>query len=81
MTSVHEGKKPFKCHICDICFILKSTFKNHVALVPEGNKSFKCGTCNKDFTHDKDLRQLVNSDHGGKEPLKCDIFVAYFADK
>ena len=61
MTSVHKGKKPFKCHICDL--------------------SFKCGTCNKDFTSDKDLRQLVNSVHEGKKPLKCDICVAYFADK
>ena len=38
VASVHEGKKPFKCDICDRSFSLKSHMNRHVASVHEGKK-------------------------------------------
>ena len=38
VVSVHEGKKPFKCEICDYSCSLKRTLKKHVAAVHEGEK-------------------------------------------
>ena len=42
ITSVHEGKKPFKCEFCEYTTAYKSDMKKHVALVHEGKKPFKC---------------------------------------
>jgi len=36
VTSVHEGKKPFKCEICDVQFGVKHGLNEHVASVHEG---------------------------------------------
>ena len=33
ISSDHEGKKPFKCEICDYSFSRKSAMKTHVASV------------------------------------------------
>ena len=33
MVSVHEGKKPFECTICDASFALKHHMKGHIASV------------------------------------------------
>ena len=34
-ASVHEGKKPFKCEVCDYRSSQKGGLKKHVALVHE----------------------------------------------
>ena len=45
MLSVHKGKKPFKCDICDVCFTHKHDLKYHTEYVHEGNTPFKCDMC------------------------------------
>ena len=40
IASVHEGKKPFKCSICDYTFAQKKTLTNHISSVHEGKKAF-----------------------------------------
>ena len=35
IASVHEGKKPFKCEICDDQFKLKHELNEHIASVHE----------------------------------------------
>ena len=45
VESVHEGKKPFKCDICDYSSSQKGHLKTHVASVHEGQKTFKCHIC------------------------------------
>ena len=35
IASVHEGKKPFKCEICDDQFELKHELNEHIASVHE----------------------------------------------
>ena len=37
IASVHEGKKPFKCDICDYSFSEKSSMNKHVKSVHGGN--------------------------------------------
>ena len=48
-VAVHEGKKPFKCIICEKYFSNKGTLNNHVASVHEGIKPFKCDICETRF--------------------------------
>ena len=48
VSSVHEGKKPFKCDFCDYSCSRKGDMNRHVSTVYESKKSFKCGIC--DYT-------------------------------
>ena len=32
IETVHEGKKPFKCNICDAGFVSKGDLNRHIAL-------------------------------------------------
>jgi hypothetical protein len=45
VASVHEGKKPFKCEVCDYSCSQKSIMKSHVVSAHEGKKPFKCNIC------------------------------------
>ena len=38
VATVHEGKKQFKCDICNTKFGIKSDLNRHVATVHEGKK-------------------------------------------
>ena len=44
VASVHEGKKPFKCDMCDYSFSLKNTMKRHVMTVHGGKKPSQKGS-------------------------------------
>ena len=41
IASVHEGKKQFKCELCDHSFNQNAHMKTHVTSVHEGKKPFK----------------------------------------
>ena len=45
VASVHKGKKPFKCDICDYRYPVKTKMKTYFASVHEGYKPFKLNTC------------------------------------
>ena len=45
VASGYEGKKPFKCDICDYRYPVKTKMKTYFALVHEGYKPFKLNTC------------------------------------
>ena len=43
ISEIHEeGKKPFKCDICDQSFTQKSISKRHIENTHDENKTFKC---------------------------------------
>ena len=50
VATVYEGKKQFKCDICDSKFGVKGKLNVHVTTVLEGKKQFKCDICNVEFT-------------------------------
>ena len=54
MASVHDGKKPFKCEICNVAFTQK-----HMASVHEGNKSFNCNNCDACFAQNNSLNEHI----------------------
>ena len=43
--SVHRGKKPFKCNICDAAFARKQNLIGHIESVHGEMKPFKCNAC------------------------------------
>ena len=49
IATVHEGKKQFKCDICNANFGQKGDRNRHVTTVHEGKKPFKCDICNAKF--------------------------------
>lgn len=64
VATVHEGKKQFKCAICDVKFGHKSHLNQHVITVHEGKKKFKCNIFNANFgeknkSHIRTLKSAV----------------------
>ena len=68
VTSVHEGKKPFKCDICSRGFGVKGNLNDHVKEVHEGKKPFKCDICDTKFARKSHLKNHITSVH---EQLKA----------
>ena len=65
-----EGKKLFKCDICDQSFSQKGNLTKHTASVHDSNKSFKCGICDHNFCQKANLKIHVAEIHEGKKPKK-----------
>ena len=87
---VNEGKKPFKCEICNLSFATKISKFCHETnvhiekhLSREGKvhteEKFKCETCDKVFTARRSLRDHKVSVHDGKKRFKCEICNLNFA--
>ena len=53
IVSVHEGKKPFKCDMCDAN--LKQ--QGHIASVHENKKPFRCEICSISFGRKPNLKK------------------------
>ena len=45
IAKVHEGKKPFKCSICDYIFSQKEDFTRHIVSVHDNKKPYRCSIC------------------------------------
>ncbi|QLG72267.1 hypothetical protein HG535_0C06220 [Zygotorulaspora mrakii] len=54
--SVHQGIKPFKCHICERSFAKKSHLERHL-LSHSAEKPFHCSYCDKSFTTSQQLKR------------------------
>ena len=73
ISLVHEGKKPFKCEVCDYSCSQRSTMNVHVASVHERKKPFKCNICDYSCSQKGNMERHVSMVHEKKKPFKCDI--------
>ena len=55
IESVHEGKKPFHCTICDSSFRRNTHLTRHIASVHEKAKPFSCDICHMSFARKQNL--------------------------
>ena len=81
VASVHEGKKPHKCIICNTTFAQKCNLKSHIDSVHEMKKPFKCNICDISFAKKSKLKVHVSRVHEGLKPFRCNICDACFASK
>ena len=49
-ASIHEGRKPFKCEVCEKSFAEKSKLGSHMLSVHDRKKPFNCKECDKTFS-------------------------------
>ena len=45
VSSVHKGKKPYQCDMCDASFAQKQQLQIHIASVHERKKPYNCDMC------------------------------------
>jgi uncharacterized Zn-finger protein len=67
---VHEGKKPFKCTLCDTSFTKKALMVTHIASIHEGKKPFSCSICNS-TSKKAAMEKHIESIHEKKRPYEC----------
>ena len=63
IESVHDGKKAFKCNICDASFSQKGNLNVHIDSVHEEMKPFKCKICDASFSRKATLKRHIESVH------------------
>ena len=66
VSSIHDGKKPFKCIICDISYAYKKDLNDHKAAAHEIAMPYSCVNCNSGFFRKQELLEHVSSSHEGK---------------
>ena len=79
--SVHEGKKQFKCEICDYSSSRKGNLKLHVASVHEKNIPFKCEMCDYSCSLKSSLQIHVASVHEAKKHSNVPFVTKAFLKK
>ena len=72
IASVHEGKKPFSCNICNATFTVKKSMKNHISIY------HYCDLC---FIEVVNKKEHFKSVHEVIKVYNCDICQLTFAEK
>ena len=78
IASVHEGKKPFKCSVCDYKCSEGGQLKRHISSVHERERPFKCDICEATFAGKNNVVIHIARIHEGKNPFSCNICKATF---
>ena len=63
IATVHEGKKQFKCSICDKSYGRNDVLKDHISSVHDGIKPHKCTICEKAFSRKDKLARHMKQVH------------------
>jgi len=77
--TIHNGEKPFSCHICQRPFSQRSNLQRH-QLTHSQNRDFVCETCGKRFNHMASLKTHTLI-HTGDKPFSCYICTKRFNQK
>ena len=75
IASVHEGKKPFNCELCNYSCSENSRMKKHIASAHEGKKPFKCDFCNYNCSQNSNLKVHIRLVHGGEKTHSALTFI------
>ena len=67
IKTVHEGKKPFKCKICDYSCIKKPDLNQHI----ESDHKVKNLVKLENFAQNRGLIKHIMTIHKGEKPFKC----------
>ena len=78
-TSVHEGNKLHKCHLCDFRCSRKDNLDRHILSLHERKKTFSCPFCDKSFDGKNYMKVHIESVH---EDMchNCSICKSVFAN-
>ena len=76
---IHQGKKPYKCDQCDLCFAKKSYLKRH-QIIHTDAKPYECKQCDKRFARQYYLK-IHQTTHTELKPYKCKQCDKCFARK
>ena len=72
IASVHEGKKPFKCDICNASFTKTGNLNRHVASIHERKKPFYAKISSDSFSSKEHLNEhFVTVPEFKSEPLEA----------
>ena len=75
IETVHEGKNPFKCNICDNSYSHRWHFHGHIKSVHEEKKPFTYNDCNADFfSIRRSKMDILNQFMKEKKSSNCNIF-------
>ena len=69
---VHEGKRPYACHVCGLTCKSKSHLNTHIRSVHEKEKLFQCKFCDRSFFDRAHLKKHQDV-HDDFRPHKCHI--------
>ena len=69
----HEGKKPYKCDLCDSAFKTRDELEKHRTKVHEGKKLFQCNICSTGFETKNILKNHVKTIHEDPKKYKCNV--------
>ena len=78
IETVHEGKKPFKCNLCEFSSASSYGLDCHEKSIHLLEKPFKCDTCEACFGLESNLKRHIISAHGEKRPFQCYLCDANF---
>ena len=67
----HNGKKDYKCELCEILFTFANNLKMHIKRVHDGRKCNKCDICDKSFVTPQNLQRHIKYSHENNR-LECD---------
>ena len=65
ISSVHEGKKTFRCEMCGKTFFDWTKLTQHIAVIHEGMKPYKCDICDYIGSQNSDFINHIVSVHEG----------------
>jgi len=63
VDSIHEGKKPFQCDICQKSFTQKASMTTHILTIHEGEKPHHCEICDERVTMKNHMKRHLKSAH------------------